>query len=317
MVGPRTPFSRHLTIVVPILLAIVAVTPAAAGRDRSAPSAPGNLQVTGTTAYGVSLTWTASRDSSGIARYTICCADTSSQTVPGSQTSAVFTAGVRPNRTYSLFVVAFDNAGNGSKMSNVVSATTPADVTNPSKPVVTVTDVGPNHVSLSWSATDDGPILWFTVFDNGSPRLQSVRETSAILGPFAPASMHTFTVQARDLANRLSPLSDPVAVTTDPKDTSDTTGPTPVTGLFTYIEEVDGETWLIWTESTDDTTPQDLIRYDIYLNGAFSHSILGFNRMIEYGVPMSFNTWTIIAVDANGNESAPVSITTNNTGNFG
>jgi hypothetical protein len=39
--------------------------------------------------------------------------------------------------------------------------------------------------------------------------------------------------------------------------------------------------------------------------------------MIEYGVPMSFNTWTIIAVDSNGNESAPVSITTNNTGNFG
>jgi hypothetical protein len=40
---------------------------------------------------------------------------------------------------------------------------------------------------------------------------------------------------------------------------------------------------------------------------------MGFNRMIEYGVPFSHNDWTIIAVDANGNESTPVSITTNNT----
>ena len=78
-----------------------------------------------------------------------------------------------------------------------------------------------------------------------------------------------------------------------------------------------GETWLLWTESTDDVTSQFAIHCDIYLHGAFSHSVVGFHRRIEYGVPLSFNTWTILAVDAAGNEPAPVSITTSNTGNFG
>ena len=50
-------------------------------------------------------------------------------------------------------------AGNLSKSSNAVTVTLPGEIAAPTKPVVTVTDVGPTHVSLAWSSTDNGPII--------------------------------------------------------------------------------------------------------------------------------------------------------------
>jgi chitodextrinase len=105
-------------------------TAAAAGRDRTAPTTPTNLRITGLTPYSVSLAWNASKDSSGIASYTICCANVSSQIVSGSATSATYTNGLEASRQFSLFIVAKDNAGNYSKNSNSVSFTTPADTTH-------------------------------------------------------------------------------------------------------------------------------------------------------------------------------------------
>ena len=316
MAGRRTRTTGAILASLGIIVAVIAA-PAAAGRDRTAPTVPTDLRVTGTTAYGISLAWTASKDSSGINRYVICCNSSNSMTVSGSATSATFTAGVDPNRTYSLFVMAWDNAGNGSKNSLSVSARTAADVTVPSTPVVTVTDVGPTWVSLAWSSTDDDPTLWYHLSMNGSMIRTATRDTSTTVAGLSPSTTYSFTAQAGDSGGHRSAISPAVSVTTEAADGTDTTPPTPVTNVIPFLQEVDGETWLLWTESTDDVTPQFAIRYDIYLNGAFSHSIVGFNRMIEYGVPLSFNTWTIIAVDSAGNESAPVTVTTNNTGNWG
>ena len=302
------------------LIAGTLAAPAMAARPKpasGAPTAPGNVRVLATTAYSITLAWDASQDSSGINRYVICCVNVNSMTVSGSTTTAVYTPGLKPNQTYSLFVVAFDNTGVGSKSSNTVTATTQADITVPSKPVVSVTEVGPTWVSIAWSSTDDDPMLWFNISMNGSIIKSITRDRSATFAGLTPSTTYSFTAQAGDSGGHRSAVSDPVSATTEPADASDTTPPTPVTGVIPFLQEVDGETWLLWTESTDDVTPQFAIRYDIYLNGAFSHSIVGFNRMIEYGVPLSFNTWTIIAVDAAGNESAPVSITSNNTGNWG
>jgi len=37
----------------------------------------------------------------------------------------------------------------------------------------------------------------------------------------------------------------------------------------------DGEFWLSWAESTDNVTPQDFIRYNVYVNGVFSDVLFG------------------------------------------
>jgi hypothetical protein len=296
-----------------ILTMVAGQSTAYAARDRSAPTAPTNFRITAITPYTVSLAWTASKDSSGIASYTICCANVSSQVVPGSATSVVYTSGLEALRPFSLFIIAKDNAGNWSKNSNSVSFTTPADVTTPTKPTVTVTDVGPTHVSLAWSSVEDGPNVWFSVWVDGVALIGGSRATSCTFGAFEPESTHTFTVRASDFANHVSPPSDPITITTDARDAADITPPTMPGNLTTNgMNWSDGETWLFWDHSTDDATVQSVIEYRVLLNDVYDHSVVGFNRTILYGTPFSWNTYTVIAVDASGNESAPATILVDN-----
>lgn len=284
----------------------------AASRDRTSPTTPTNLRVTGTTPYSVSLAWNASSDKSGIASYVICCANTSSTTVSGSATSFTVTAGIEASRPFSFVVYARDNAGNWSKASNSVSVTTPGDNTPPTKPSVSVTDVGPTHVSLAWSSVEEGPV-WFNVYMDGTAVLFGSRSTSATFGALDPQSTHTFTVRAQDFAHNWSPLSDPVTVTTEPRDETDATPPTMPGNLRTNgMQFGDGETWLFWDQSTDDRTPQSVIEYQVFANGVYDHSLVGYDRTVLYGTPFSQNTYSVIALDASGNESAPATIVVDN-----
>ena len=294
-----------------VLALLLAASPVLAAKDRRAPTTPTNLQVTGMTPYSVSLTWNPSTDNSGSVTYIICCANVSSETFPGPASSRVYQAGLEAGRSFTLRIVARDAAGNYSGYSNSVTFTLPRDTTPPTKPNVSVTDVGPTHVSLAWSSVEDGPNVWFNVYMNGSPVRQGVRDTSGTFGPLQPETSYTFTVQARDFGGNNSPMSDPVVVTTEATDTSDTTPPTTPANLRDNgMSFQDGETWLFWDQSTDNVDPQAVIRYDVYVNGVFDHSLQGFDRTVVYGNPGVFNTYQVIAVDSAGNQSAPATLTT-------
>jgi hypothetical protein len=274
-------------------------------RDRLPPTTPTNLVVTGVTPYSVSLTWNPSTDNSGRFSYVICCGNTSSMTVPQTTSSVTYTAGLEAGRTFSLRVYAIDAAGNASSYSNSVTGRLPADRTPPSTPTVTVTDLGPTHATLAWRAVEDGPHVWFWVYQNGQPVLQGNSSTSATITLLEPETMYTFTVQARDFAMNLSPMSAPVRVTTEAVNPNDHTPPSAPTNLrASHYEE---EITLRWDQSTDDFDPQSLIRYNIFVNGEPAGVIVGGGRTVVSGQPGA-NTVTIVAVDTAGNESAPVSI---------
>ena len=301
-------FSTLLTI---LLVMAFTVSPVAAARDRTPPTTPTNLRVTGTSPYSVALAWNPSTDNSGSVTYTICCANVSSETFPGPASSRVYRAGLEAGRSFTLYIIAKDASGNFSKQSNTVTFTLPRDTTPPTKPTVMVTDVGPTHVSLSWSSVEDGPNVWFTVWQNGSPVLSGSRNTSGTFGPLQPQTSYTFTVQAYDFGGNSSPVSDPLTVTTEASDTNDTTPPTTPGNLTDNgMSFQDGETWLFWQQSTDNVDPQSVIRYDVYVNGVLDHSLLGADRTILYGNPGVFNTYQVIAVDSAGNQSAPATLTT-------
>ena len=235
----------------------------------------------------------------------------SSETFPGPASSHVYRAGLEAGRSFTLRIVARDAAGNYSKYSNSVTFTLPRDTTPPAKPNVSVTDVGPTHVSLAWSSVEDGPNVWFNVYMNGSPVRQGVRDTSGTFGPLQPETNYTFTVQARDFGGNVSPMSDPVTVTTEATDTNDTTPPTtPANFTDNGMSFGDGETWLFWEQSTDNVDPQSVIRYDVYVNGVFDHSLMGHGSTVVYGNPGVFNTYQVVAVDSAGNQSAPATLTT-------
>ncbi len=302
---------QALTAILVVLALLLSASPVSAARDRKPPTTPTNLRVTGVTPYSVSLAWIPSTDNSGSVTYTICCANVSSETFAGPASSRVYTAGLEAGRTFTLRIVAFDAAGNYSRYSNTVTFTLPRDTTPPTKPTVTVTDVGPTHVSLAWSSVEDGPHVWFSVSMNGTPLMQGSRDTSATFGPLTPETSYTFTVQARDFGGNLSPVSDPVTVTTEASNTNDTEPPTTPGNLRDNgMSFQDGETWLFWDPSTDNVDPQSVIRYDVYVNGNFDHSLQGQGRTIVYGNPGVLNTYQVIAVDSAGNPSAPATLTT-------
>ena len=108
-------------------------------------------------------------------------------------------------------------------------------------------------------------------------------------------------------------MSDAVSVATEPVDATDSTAPTMPGNLRTNgMNFSDGETWLFWDPSVDAVTPRFAITYLVYLNGVLDNRVVGFERDILYGTPVSFNTYTVIAVDEAGNESAPATIVVDN-----
>jgi chitodextrinase len=225
--------------------------------------------------------------------------------------------GLQSGKTYIFRVYAKDAAGNLSKSSNPVTVTLPGVLAAPTKPVVTVLDVGPTHASLAWASTDDGPAIWYTISIDGQPvfTLNSLSMTFTCANVMVPTgcvplnqeTTYTFTVRARDVDGNLSPVSDPVVVTTDPADPNDHTPPTPPMNL---TAEQDGALVTVrWDPSTDDLAPQSLIRYDVYVDGELRAVVVGQATAqveIDYGVTA---TVAVVAVDTADNESALATIT--------
>jgi hypothetical protein len=227
--------------------------------------------------------------------------------------------GLQSGKTYIFRVYAKDAAGNLSKSSNPVTVTLPGELAAPTKPVVGVLDVGPTHASLNWSSTDDGSSIWYTIYIDGEPvfTLNSKSGTftcAAVLvptgcTPLDQETTYVFTVQARDIDGNLSPVSDPVFVTTDPADPNDHTPPTQPMNV---TAEADGAHIIVrWDPSTDDLAPQSFIRYDVYVNGELRAVVVGNATAVvegDYGVTHNIS---VIAVDTADNESAPGTTTLN------
>ncbi|WP_026316574.1 carbohydrate binding domain-containing protein [Actinokineospora enzanensis] len=90
------------------------------GNDTQAPTAPGNVRVTGVSANSVSLSWDASTDNVGVTGYDVV---RDGQVTSVSGTSATV-GGLSASTTYRFTVRAKDAAGNASPDSAQVSATT-------------------------------------------------------------------------------------------------------------------------------------------------------------------------------------------------
>lgn len=190
------------------------------------------------------------------------------------------------------------------------------DTTGPTKPVVTVPDIGPTHVSLTWSSRDDGPTLWYSIYIDG----QQVSTVNSRTGTFTCSTVltetgcvpleqettYTFTVEARDADGNLSAPSDPVFVTTHPADPKDRTAPTPPEKVAVVNEA--GPLTVSWEPSTDDLTSQSLIRYEVFLDGELSAVVVGDTTASIFESSLELGEIAVVAVDAADNESVPGTI---------
>jgi hypothetical protein len=136
------------------------------------------------------------------------------------------------------------------------------------------------------------PFIWDTIGGSGATVLH-----------LTPSTTHTFKVTARDgYGNTVE--SNVLTVTTPAK--TDDVAPSPPTNLQFSFQTDPPELWLNWDQSTDDSDPQSLILYEVYLNGVFSEDgLIGGGRTITYCREPGPTEVTLTAVDTSGNESAP------------
>lgn len=283
-------------------------------RDRTPPTAPSNLTVIGSTEHSVTLAWGPSTDNSGKFNYVIQGTGVTATVSQATTSHAV--EGLQSGKTYIFRVYAKDLTGNISKSSNAVTVTLPGQIAAPTKPVVTVQEVGPTHARLGWLSTDNGPAIWYTIYIDGE-QVSTLQQLSATFTcarvmvptyctPIDQETTYTFTVRARDSDGNLSPMSDPVFVTTlgsNPNDHTPPTSPANVTA-----ENTGGFHIVRWQPSSDDFAAQQFIRYDIYVNDQLQRVVVG-DTSAEVDLYLNeTSTIAVVAVDTADNEAQPVSI---------
>jgi chitodextrinase len=288
---------------------LVTLTAVAAPPDKKPPTTPTNLHVTAVSPTSVSLAWSPSTDNSGSFFYVFYANNVVVANASMTATTTTLT-GLNSSTTYTFKMRARDYAMNWSGYSNSVTATTLPANTVPAAPVLSAPSVGPTHISLSWTTPANGaPPFRYWIYQDGVAIITWHQTNSITFYLLSPGTTHTYTVRARDGSNVFSAHSNAVAVTTPQPDPNDHTPPSTPTNLWEN-DFGDAEFWLNWTESTDNITPQDFIRYDVYLNGELSDIKVGSGaNSVNYGNFGEFNTVEVFAIDEAGNESAPAILT--------
>ena len=287
--------------------------------DRSAPTAPTSLTVTSITETTATLSWGPSTDNSGKFSYKLRINNLSNSAYNSlatiSQSQTTYTAKyLATNSPYSFTVYAVDGSGNTSADSNTVNASTPADTTAPSTPVLGTVVLGPSEVQLTWTKAFDNVnynCCNYGINVNGGLITENINWTtappdklSAVIRHLSPATTYAFSITASEYSGGNAATSNVVNATTDPS--SDTTPPTIPANLHLVSDNGCAEVWLGWTQATDNVDPQSAIEYEIYVNGVVSPLPVssGIDLDFVYGTAFGDNVFYIKAVDRTGNRSA-------------
>jgi hypothetical protein len=270
--------------------------------SEESPTAPTNLRLTVNGPYSITLAWDASKTSSSNWWYCIQRDGQGCIRVDPPQTTFTFSR-LWPGTTFNYSVVALTSTGKRSAGSNTVTYTTPADTTAPSAPELSLSGVWPVRVAVAWtrSVDDVGLQVWYTLLVNGVDYgANQIGFQSALVLDRTPSTTYDLQVTVRDYFGNTN-QSNVVTVTTPA--VTDHTPPTTPTNLRFSPNTSSPELWLDWDPSTDDTDPQSLILYDVYINGVPEHALIGGTDTIVYCRETGENRLTMQAVDSSGNKS--------------
>jgi fibronectin type 3 domain-containing protein len=312
MSAKKVVLRRAVGAAVALVLALVVAGPVAAGKkpppptgDKTPPTAPTNLHVTSLDQTSVTLAWDPSTDNSGSFSYSVN-KDGQAFTVPQGQTTYTIDW-LSAGRTYTFYVTAVDRSLNTSAKSNILTVTTLADTAAPPAPTLSGHVRGPSQVRLTWNRVEDdtSDFVTYRIFANGvrvTQHLNWYGETDVVLRHLTPSTTYTFTVKALD-ADANASTSNAVTLTTEAS--NDVTPPSVPTNVHIVSSWGCPEFFVGWTQSTDDTDPQHLIEYEIYVNGVLSPLAVsaGVDEDFVYATDSGANTFTVKAVDQAGNTS--------------
>ncbi|MFD0588107.1 fibronectin type III domain-containing protein [Paenibacillus sp. GCM10027627] len=182
--------------------------------DITPPTVPANVQVTGQTSTGISLSWQASTDDRGVTGYTVYY--TGGQTTVSGTSATV--SGLLPQTTYTFTVKARDAAGNLSASSASVSGTTNPPARDDVAPTVPgnlrVVSKSSYSVALAWDASTDNVGVASYAVTYGNTSLNTTA-TNLTVSSLSPNTTYTFNVKAIDTSGNQSAASSPLTVITE------------------------------------------------------------------------------------------------------
>jgi len=170
--------------------------------DGQPPSVPTNVQITGATAGGLTVSWSASTDNKGMAGYYVS-ADGVRRAVTTGTTATM--SGLDPGVTYNVQVQAFDVKINTSTPSAGTPGTTLADTSPPQAPTgLHVVSGSTGDLVIGWNAAvDDGTVTGYQVFADGQ-QIGTTSDLSFTHSGLTAGSQHSYQVVAVDAGGNLS-----------------------------------------------------------------------------------------------------------------
>jgi parallel beta-helix repeat protein len=185
-------------------------------RDCIPPSAPQNLSVNPVDWNSFKLQWEPATDNVGVACYEIYRDGVRYAT---SAECELVDSNLEPQRTFQYFVLALDEAGLVSPMSNVfeVSTGSPPDEIPPTQPSKMCLIAKSNSsLAMSWEpATDNVGVTKYCIWRNGA-RIAFVNSTWFTDTDLAKKTVYEYTVSAFDAAGNESTKPRPKAIRTLP-----------------------------------------------------------------------------------------------------
>jgi chitodextrinase len=260
--------------------------------DIQAPTIPMGLSSDIITGYGFNLFWTASTDNVGVIGYDVYQNDTLTSSV---DTNSAILTGLTNATTYRMTVIAKDEAGNKSAVSNALSVTT-LDTQAPGIPTGLSSDnITGTGFTISWTAsTDNVGVIGYDVFQNGT-LTSTVTTNSDTLTGLTNATTYNMSVIAKDAAGNRSAASNQLIVKTP-----DTQAPSVPMSLSSI--NVNGTSFtLSWSASIDNV---GVIGYDVYKNDTLYSSVTTNGAKITGLTNATIYSMSVIAKDEAGNRSA-------------
>ncbi|NRD76897.1 fibronectin type III domain-containing protein [Bacillus sp. BRMEA1] len=213
----RHPLSLHFGLKFFIALIMLvggftnfSVAEAAVKPDRTPPTKPANLHMTGRTDSSVTLAWNKSTDLHGVKNYTVY----QNNKVLGTTVSTQYTVkNLRPGTTYSFFIKAQDTKGNISASSNINKAATAVKDQPPKVSTIQVSPIASDGqtvsgtIKLSVTASDDKGIQKVNFYsNNGGYLIKSLTAppytATWATDPWVSNGQQTLKVVVYDTANQ-------------------------------------------------------------------------------------------------------------------
>jgi chitodextrinase len=285
--------------------------------DDQSPTAPAGVTAAAPGAVSVNLSWNPSTDypipgGVGLAGYRIYRNNATTPTYTVTNGTTYTDTNVTASTTYGYTVTAYDNLGNESAPSNVVSARTATGTVactgNPTVPTALASGASTmTTTSLSWTASTPASgctLAGYRILRN-STVIGSSATTSFSDTGLTPNTSYTYAVQAYDANGNVSALSTARTVVT----ASDTTAPAAPTGV-TGTAVSPGQVTLAWTASTDNVA---VTGYKVYRGTTLLTTTSATARTYN-DTTVSADTsyvYTVSAIDGAGNESTKTAATPN------